>query len=421
MARTSYHTVIKELVHHGLLPKELLKQIPKSNISRWLREDMSKYKGSELNEAAVKHGDAIKTVTEFPQMLYAYASIVETLISMVSLATDFKKLVKENKEKVVDIISKTKEVLPLKNITECFKISKGTFYNWVSLVKSECKNSPVGKCLKTFPQQITSSEINRIKKAILNPCTSHWFLKSIYLKGLRDGTIAVSESTFYKVNRTHGFRPSKPKKKKRKYDKGIRAEKPNQYWHLYITKVTTLDGESHDVQIIVDNYSKYVLAAEIVDAPTGANTVKNLRKAHRKAKSTGKHLNVKLIVDGGTENNNFEVEDFIKDSKINIEKFIAKKDTKKSNSMVERVNSDFKQGYIYPRDIENVKQLKRRISYFTHDFNCNRPHSTLNGSTPEEAWTGNEFPLHKCKKHMKTIRNRRIEFNKSQVCNTCKI
>lgn len=243
---------------------------------------------------------------------------------------------------------------------------------------------------------------------------------SIFYKGIREGTISVSQNTFYKINRIYGFRPPAKKRKKRKYPEGLRSKRANQIWHVDITKVKTQDGQIHDVQIIVDNYSKFILAAELVNSANGENTVKNLRKAYLKAKSTGRRLNVKLIADGGPENENFEVKDFIKESKINIEKFTARKDTKKSNSMVERVNRDFKQGYIYPRDLEDAKMLKRLLQYFISDYNFNKPHASLNGSTPYESWTDNEFPIHKSKKRIKTVRKRRIEINKSQVCITCK-
>lgn len=53
MNRTVYHTTIKELVHHDLLPKDQLKKIPRTNVSRWRNDNMNRFVGSELTEVAL--------------------------------------------------------------------------------------------------------------------------------------------------------------------------------------------------------------------------------------------------------------------------------------------------------------------------------------------------------------------------------
>ena len=53
-----------------------------------------------------------------------------------------------------------------------------------------------------------------------------------------------------------------------------------------------------------------------------------------------------LIVDGGSENNNITIHDFIKNCKVGINKKIALKDVLFSNSLIEGNNRILKQTYL---------------------------------------------------------------------------
>jgi hypothetical protein len=62
--RRTYDTRVKYLVRTGLLPDVYRKQIHKSLISKWKREDPSKYYGYELSENVDHLYDVLKTVAE---------------------------------------------------------------------------------------------------------------------------------------------------------------------------------------------------------------------------------------------------------------------------------------------------------------------------------------------------------------------
>ena len=47
--RTVYHSHIKCLARDGLLPKAVMKQIPRSNIYRWKFEESDKYQAFDIN------------------------------------------------------------------------------------------------------------------------------------------------------------------------------------------------------------------------------------------------------------------------------------------------------------------------------------------------------------------------------------
>lgn len=80
-------------------------------------------------------------------------------------------------------------------------------------------------------------------------------------------------------------------------------------------------------------------------------------------------MNVKLIVDGGTENNNIHIDNFIQQSKINMEKLIALKEIDYSNSMVEATNKTLKYRYLFPHHPNNKDELASTLDYGITDYN----------------------------------------------------
>ena len=151
----------------------------------------------------------------------------------------------------------------------------------------------------------------------------------------------------------------------------------------------------------------------------GKVTSELIENAYNKAKLVSKNLNVDLIVDGGSENNNIYVKNFIESSLVNIQKFIALKDIPYSNSMIERVNHTLKYRYLFPKKPRDLKHLRRILRYFINDYNNRRPHGQLKGLTPHEAWSdlkpdkSIQFEL------LKKARTERIQFKKENKCSTC--
>ena len=233
--RNSYHTTLKELVHYGLLPDKHLKTIPKSNRWRWQNDNYERYVGSDINNIAVNFADEIKTVAQFPKMLHAYANLIKTLSGIIATTNDFTSTIRNQKEKVVDAVLKTQDLIPITKAVEIFNISRATFHTWVIDVKYKCSKSYFNRCNRIFPNQIIPEEVMQIKKALTNPKTKHWSMKSIYLYGIKNNTISVSINTMYNVNKLLGIRNTKNRKKKKRHKKGIRANAPNKVWHADIT------------------------------------------------------------------------------------------------------------------------------------------------------------------------------------------
>ncbi len=420
MTRQSYHTSLKELVFHNLLPEKYIKEIPTSNLHRWKNDNYDRYVGSKINQIADEHTELIQTLNQFPKMFEAYGKLIKSMVKIVAKTKDYSKVMRESKKQVVDAINNVKGIISIEKATQVFNISKSTFHSWVIDTKFKCDGSFFKQCLKSYPSQITPIEIKQIKSALMNPKTLHWSMKSVQLHGIRNGYLSVSIDTLYKVNRLLEIRKHKGKvMRKKRRRKGIRASIPNQIWHTDITVVKTLDSKRYYVYILIDNFSRKILAYDIQERVMGRITSKLIEQAYQKASKLTKNLNVKLIVDGGPENNNIYVDNFINQSQINIQKLVALRDIDYSNSMIERVNMTLKYRYLFPKEIRDLKHLKRTFRYFLNDYNYKKPHGELKGLTPDESWKGLQIDKKMQFKALKQARTSRIAFNKENKCVNC--
>lgn len=420
MSRASYHTSLKELVSHELLPKDYLKSIPKSNLSRWKKDDYNRFVGSDINKMADKHLELIQTLNHYPKMFYAYGELVNKMIQIASKAKEFRQVIKDSKEEVVEAISKVKGIIPIDKAARIFNITKGTFHAWVIDTKLKCEGSFFKQCLRAYPNQILSSEVKNAIKALYNPKTRHWSIRSIYYKGIRKGQLSISLNTLYRLNRKFGIRKSISKlAKKKKQKKGIRASKPNTIWHTDITFMKTLDGKKYAIYLLIDNFSRKVLSYDVQPRVMGRITSSLINQAYESAKAVSANLNIDLIVDGGPENNNIFVQNFIENSEVNIRKHVALRDVPFSNSMIERVNHTLKYRYLFPKQPRDLKHLKRTVRYFINDYNNIKPHGQLEGLTPHEAWIGVKADKSIRTTILKQARSMRIEVNKANRCEKC--
>ena len=406
----------------GRLPHEHKSEIPRSTLNRWKYDDFSRYYDTPLGRFVTNYSGLAKNATEYPNFYFAVDSLVCTYQKLVNQVENVKEIVRDNKEIVVNTILNFRDTLSIDKAVKFFDISKSTFHNWVIETKVKCQKSFSKKCNKLYPGQILPDEVKAIKIALRNPKTLHWSIKSVYYHSIRNKTISVSENTFYKINRLLEIRtPANSKVRKKPIKKGFRATIPNHTWHADITVFKTLDNVKHYIYFVMDNYSRNILSYRVANRVSGEIRAETLEEAYKKALRLGKPLNVNLIVDGGTENHNLHVHDFINQGKININKLTALKDWLYSNSMVESINKTVKYRYLYPRDIRDLKHLLRTMRYFINDYNNIKPHGSLEGLTPFEAWTGYKLPNDYRTSVIKAAKARRLRYNKENRCESCTI
>ena len=124
-----------------------------------------------------------------------------------------------------------------------------------------------------------------------------------------------------------------------------------------------------------------------------------------------------LIVDDGIENKGF-VCIAIENQEIKLNKLIAQKDIRFSNSMVEAVNKCMKYDFLFRHQLLDFEHTQRFLEIAVEQYN-NRPHSALYGFTPQEVFNGakpNKYFFAPQKQQAKLLRKAE---NKALSCDSC--
>jgi putative transposase len=119
-----------------------------------------------------------------------------------------------------------------------------------------------------------------------------------------------------------------------------------------------------------------------------------------------------LITDGGPENRFPELINSIVHKKALV-------DVHYSNSLIEAHNKLIKYNYLYRMEIQNIDELRTKIEFIASDFN-NRPHVSLQGLTPNEAYENTSLDRQKLKLFTEAAAIERKMYNQTHRCAQCK-
>lgn len=421
MKRISYDTSIKHITRHGLLQDILTREeialIPSSNISRWKHESDNKYMHSEINEILKQEVDLIRRLNQssnIKKINQSYFKLADTFHEIISKIKGVKSLIKNRKELVINTIETIKNIVPIDTALKIFNISRSTFENYKSIVIHKCESAYFHWCSRRFPNQLLPKEITTIKSYMENENYKHWSKASIYLIALRDRNLHCCMSTFYKYCRLLGFK-NKPRNKKSDDYNPVRTSKPNELWCADVTIFKTADNVKHCIHFLIDHYSKMILGYDI-EKSSSATTIKTLiQKAFIKYKPD----KLLFLTDGGSENVNGIVSEFINSSDIPIQHIIAQKDVVFSNSMIEALNKTIKHQFLYHHQITTKKQLKTILEKTILIYNTIRPQMGLGGNTPLETFNGISIELSRYTSGFGERKTLRKQVNKQNACKVC--
>jgi transposase InsO family protein len=424
--RKSYHSTIKLAfaldIHKNWLPKEFLETIPRSTTHGWKNETHDKFVGYELANGIGENIDELKLlydhkVSKEKQLFITYTKIKLTLIHIIGKDT-IRDAFRDNFRMVVKLIESTQVSFGggVKTLCSFLDIKTHTFRYWKNVSKFKCNVSPLGLCVKKVPNQATQAEISTMKRLLNRKRFEHWPICSVWGYAIRKGDVSLSLNSWYRYNQKFEFRKKNKKGRYKKVYYPITAPRPNHTWHADITVVTTLDGVKHYVYLIVDNYSKHILNSKVDSKCNGKIRTQTIKEAvyQEFGDDINQTSSIDLIVDGGTENNNKTVEQFIKDAQVDITKKIALKDIVQSNSMVEASNKIIKHRYLFRKPIYNREHLELHLQEAIHDYCHIRPHYSLGIYTPFEVHT-NTRPKISPNYILNAVKERRIA-NKSLSC-----
>ena len=151
----------------------------------------------------------------------------------------------------------------------------------------------------------------------------------------------------------------------------------------------------------------------------GVKTTKLIRRALINSYAA-KGLKVpEVYVDGGTENNNSEVQKLVQ--KKMICKTIAQCDVTYSNSIVETLFRSLKQNHLYHVALRDFKTVRHEVNFYLSEHNEHMPHSSFTGETPKERFlaTWSQADYLKLVLHHQEARKLRIKNNQLIICHVC--
>ena len=112
---------------------------------------------------------------------------------------------------------------------------------------------------------MTLEEIGTIGEMVRSSDYRHVSTGTLSVLAQRMGKVFASATTWYRLVRDRGWRRPRQRVHPGKPRVGIRASKPNQYWHIDTTVIRLLDGTRAYLQAVIGNFSRKILAWKVSD------------------------------------------------------------------------------------------------------------------------------------------------------------
>jgi transposase InsO family protein len=168
--------------------------------------------------------------------------------------------------------------------------------------------------------------------------------------------------------------PAKPKV-------GIRAKRPNEYWHIDASIIRLIDGTRIYLHAVIDNYSRRILGWRLEERLNPLSTFHVLSDA---ASNLRGNQPADVVMDSGIENLNGTV-DALFDS-VRLRRVLAQVDVTFSNSLIEAWWRSLKHRWLYLHHLDSIATVRRLVAFYVREHNEVMPHWAFNGLTPDEVY-----------------------------------
>lgn len=269
---------------------------------------------------------------------------------------------------------------------------------------------------KQYPHQLLKKEILRIKKYMENEDYLHWSKSSVYLLALRNKEISFGLTTWYKYSKLLGYSTTRHLHPKKRYG-SLMSYRPNEIWCADVTILKTADDKKHYIHFLMDHYSKMILGYRIENSSKPKAIRDLLEQAYLEHKNKGL---ITFVTDGGVENVNTTVRDFLDTTNQDINHLIAQKDIPFSNSKIEAFNKIIKRQFLLPQNLTNREQLETALVSDVLTYNTIRPQFSVQGNIPQEPFLGKLIALKSYKTHFSEHKILRISENQQNSCKGCR-
>lgn len=415
-----YHPLIIVLYKSNMLSKQQIDNIPRSTLNYWKNMDLSDLFGCDWANEYVRQFEDIKTVFSkkyrfravrfMCKMSDSYDEILQNISSK-------KKLLKKHADLFLNQVD---EIVKQTNYTKANVCSLlGISHQWYNRQKSKikCKISPINKCYRQIPNQLTVDEVKQIEEIVLKPENQRYNLTTLYYRSMKSSLIAFSKSTFGKYAKIYRtFR--KPRFKAKSKD-GFRASKAFEWLHVDVTYVPTLNSGVQKLAFVKDNFSKAILHYKTTSCKADSIFIRDLfQETFEKYDLFNATNPINILSDGGSENKGAFLT-WIQNIQAPpvVVKITAKTDEfPYSNSMSESTHSIFKSEFLQKQTCFNQESYLKSVEEFIEYYNNERYPGDHHGLTALEVLNGEIPTKNRFSEQIKEGRKIRLEANKKFKC-----
>lgn len=419
----TYSTSLKAYFALGIekqfVPIELRKKIPSSTSNDWKNQNHKEVIGSELDkklpdnikELDILYHPAGKIPRQMALVMNKFIILVQKTVGIKTMRKAFR----GNKEAFVNFALDSKDILSIKEFSEILQLSTKTIYDWIHQVKYTCDQSALSLCVKRHSNQAIIFEVQTIKEWLSKPEYTHWGIHSIWARAFKLGETDLSKQSWYRYNKLLTIRKSAQTGKRPPY-KSIVASQIHEIWHADITIFKALNGVKYYIYTVMDNYSRFILSWRIEKIVSASFRLQTIQDAITLAfGDSSPTKSVQLVTDGGPENVNTTLKEFMSENSTTIHQTIALKDIVQSNSLMEAYYKITKYSCLYLKTIKNLTDLIREFEYWIHEYHIEKPHYALGIYTPDEVLNGADKHEKFSDRRISAAQKRR-EFNKNVKC-----
>ncbi|WP_139201491.1 IS3 family transposase, partial [Pseudovibrio axinellae] len=151
----------------------------------------------------------------------------------------------------------------------------------------------------------------------------------------------------------------------------------NERWSLDFVSDAFTDGRRFRVLAVVDDYSRECLALVPDTSMSGARLVREVEAIIAK-----RGMPTTIVSDNGTEMTSSAVLKFCQDTNINWHYIAPGKPMQ--NAFVESFNGSLRDECLNETLFSSLSEARTKIEAWKHDYNTQRPHSSLDNLTPAE-------------------------------------
>ena len=353
-------------------------RIPRSTTTSWLRRPLPSVVSCQrqLEDVAVLRERIHKLETRVGR-LAAVVSIQRALLRVSGFSLDNARLpTGAAKVTVLRAVARARNALPLGSILRVLGLSPARYRAW-KRAEPECGLDDRSSCPRTSPAQLTPEEVSTIKDMVTGETYRHMPMATLARHAQRIGKVFASVSTWSKLVRERGWRRPRRRMYPAKPKIGVRATRPNEYWHVDVTVIRLITGVKVYLHAVIDNFSRRILAWRLAERLDPTTTCEVLVEA-------GKAIGCvpTVVADSGVENVNGQVDELVNTGVLR--RLLALVEVAFSNSMIEAWWRSLRHQWLYLHMLDRFNTVQRLIAFWVDQHNTVMPHSAFLGQTPDE-------------------------------------